>query len=131
MHIFVFIYYVTVSPPVVSKSHVFIALCEKLYLLGKGGPSYFYRISIMTRNNIFIHKILLHTGQYRYRCTYRSISVSHTGHTDTRACIITGIHTGPYRYRCTYIPVHIGIKLYTDPYRYQVTYRSISVSSYF
>ena len=60
-------YYVTVSPPVVSKSHVFIALCEKLYLLGKGGPSYFYRISIMTRNNIFIHKILLHTGQYRYR----------------------------------------------------------------
>ena len=26
----VFIYYVTVSPPVVSKSHVFISLCEKL-----------------------------------------------------------------------------------------------------
>ena len=51
------IIYVCIHPPVVSKSHVFISQCEELYLLGKGGPSQFYKKQIMTRNEIFIHKM--------------------------------------------------------------------------
>ena len=112
-------------------SHMYLYLCVKNCICwGRGVPhnftrnrlscetkSSFIRCSYIPVNNDIglTYRPYRHQSLYKYRVTYRSISVS------------VYIHTGPYRYQVTYRSISISVYIHTGSYRYQVTYRPISV----
>ena len=53
--------------------------------------------------------MLSYTGQYRYRVTYQTIKMVHTGHIGTTTHICTNIHTGHIGIKTTTVTgIHIG-----------------------